>query len=75
MSLDAISTVAEAAAPLIAGAFGLLFGSFLNVCIYRSQHDLSIARPARSIDTPTATDLRFSGQSNALPAIRIRRGI
>lgn len=48
MSLDAISTFADAAAPLIAGSFGLLFGSFLNVCIYRSQHDLSIVRPARS---------------------------
>ena len=32
----------------IAGVFGLLFGSFLNVCIYRSQHDLSIVNPPRS---------------------------
>jgi leader peptidase (prepilin peptidase) / N-methyltransferase len=45
---DAVSTFYLAAAPLIAGVFGLLFGSFLNVCIYRSQHDLSVLRPARS---------------------------
>lgn len=45
---DVISSLLLAAAPLIAGLFGLLFGSFLNVCIYRSQNDLSVMRPARS---------------------------
>lgn len=33
---------------LSAGLFGLLFGSFLNVCIYRVPRDLSIAWPGSS---------------------------
>jgi leader peptidase (prepilin peptidase)/N-methyltransferase len=33
---------------LFASLFGVIFGSFLNVCIYRMPRDMSVGRPARS---------------------------
>ncbi len=33
---------------ILAGIFGLLIGSFLNVCIHRLPHDESVLQPARS---------------------------
>jgi leader peptidase (prepilin peptidase)/N-methyltransferase len=33
---------------IFAGLFGLIVGSFLNVCVYRMPRDISVARPRRS---------------------------
>jgi len=33
---------------IFAGIFGLIIGSFLNVCVYRMPRDISVARPSRS---------------------------
>ena len=33
---------------ILAGLFGLVIGSFLNVCVYRMPRDISVAVPTRS---------------------------
>lgn len=33
---------------ILAGLFGLILGSFLNVCVYRMPRDISVANPRRS---------------------------
>ena len=40
-------------------AFGLIFGSFLNVCIYRLPRDLSVSEPRRSACPHCRTQIAF----------------
>jgi leader peptidase (prepilin peptidase)/N-methyltransferase len=48
--------------PFLASAsvgFGLIFGSFLNVCIYRLPRDLSVSEPKRSACPHCRTQIAF----------------
>ncbi|MGH9720849.1 MAG: prepilin peptidase [Bryobacteraceae bacterium] len=56
---------------VLAGLFGLLIGSFLNVCIYRMPRDLSVVRP-RSYCPNCETPIAWFDNVPVISYIRLR---